>query len=122
MPVFDAVAALTMEPRCSAIFLAGPGASSGISRKSRRSDTNTGRKQYLEADRRRWLRSFRHSLRRIPVRDQAEDLPVILRGCIRAGSRWSTIGMGKAKSFYRHGGFVESPVDPITMMMLTGDM
>jgi hypothetical protein len=30
--------------------------------------------------------------------------------------------MGKAKSFYRHGGFVESPVDPITMMMLTGDM
>jgi hypothetical protein len=68
------------------------------------------------------LRSFRHSLRRIPVRNQAEDLPVVPRGCIRAGSRWSTIGMGKAKSFYRHGGFVESPVDPITMMMLTGDM
>jgi hypothetical protein len=28
----------------------------------------------------------------------------------------------EAKSFYRHYGFVESPVDPMTMMMLIGDV
>jgi GNAT superfamily N-acetyltransferase len=27
----------------------------------------------------------------------------------------------EAKSFYRHYGFVESPVDPMTLMMLIGD-
>jgi hypothetical protein len=28
----------------------------------------------------------------------------------------------EAKSFYRHHGFVESPVDPMTLMMLIGDL
>jgi hypothetical protein len=28
----------------------------------------------------------------------------------------------EAESFYRHYGFVESPLDPMTMMMLIGDL
>jgi hypothetical protein len=45
-PGSPAVAARTTNPMCSAIFRAGPGASSGMSWKWRRSDTNIARRRY----------------------------------------------------------------------------
>ena len=85
-------------------------------------------------------------------RNQPEELPAILLGRIGVDAKHKGKGLGtallrhfmfkaievagsvgvrlvlvhakdeEAKSFYRHYGFVESPVDPMTMMMLIGDV
>ncbi|MGA2530299.1 MAG: GNAT family N-acetyltransferase [Acidimicrobiales bacterium] len=85
-------------------------------------------------------------------RNQPEELPAILLGRIGVDAKHKGRGLGaallkhfmlkaievagtvgvrlvlvhakdeEAKSFYRHHGFVESPVDPMTMMVLIGDM
>ncbi|MGD0440289.1 MAG: GNAT family N-acetyltransferase [Acidimicrobiales bacterium] len=85
-------------------------------------------------------------------RNQPEELPAILLGRIGVDAKHKGRGLGaallrhfmfkaievagsvgvrlvlvhakdeEARSFYRHYGFVESPVDPMTMMMLIGDV
>lgn len=85
-------------------------------------------------------------------RNQPEELPAVLLGRIGVDVKHKGRGLGaallrhfmfkaievagtvgvrlvlvhakdeEAKSFYRHYGFVESPVDPMTLMMLIGDL